>query len=259
MGQVVSPYCIMIDSVTLFDLELPIYGLCYYAGIGLAAVAAYLLVKVKQVFPPYDLIYSAVYALIGGMIGSKLLFIIVSWRDIIRLQLPFEAVLKGGFVFYGGLIGGAVGLWIYTLQFKMALADFTDVYATVIPLGHAVGRVGCFFGGCCYGMEYHGPCAVVYTETVGTTPLDTPLLPVQLIEALLLISLFTVFAYLYCRKGGRHDMACLYLISYGAIRFILEFFRGDAERGLWLGISTGQIISMVLIMCALLYMLKKKA
>ena len=173
--------------------------------------------------------------------------------------MPFEAVLKGGFVFYGGLIGGAVGLSIYALMYKLDTVKFFDIYALVLPLGHAIGRIGCFFSGCCYGIEYDGFFSVSYNKTLGLTPLHTQLLPIQLIEAFLLCILFIFLLFVYFKSPKRGMISAIYLYCYSVIRFVLEFFRGDTERGNIFNFSTSQIISMVLILVvSLCWIFKRK-
>jgi len=241
-------------SIKILHWEIPLYGLLFYAGIAMAAIVG-LIISRKRKIPTFDMVSSAVYAMIGALLGAKILFWAVSFKEIIGLfkLYPVEDVLfsiiKGGFVFYGGLIGGALGLFIYVKQFKMRLSDFVDVFATVIPLGHAIGRVGCFFAGCCYGIEYHGPFSHTYTESLGTTPVGVPLLPVQLIESACLIVLFFIMIYLFFKKASvGYFCASVYAIGYSIIRFTLEFFRGDKERGVLMGLSTSQWISVMIIL-----------
>ncbi len=228
----------MISEIVLFGKVIPLYGICFYAGIAIAAAFAMLVCR-KNKFPKWEILYSSVYIMIGAVLGAKLLFIAVSWKDIIKYDLSLIAVIKGGFVFYGGLIGGFVGLWLYTKIYRMHLMEYIDIYAVVLPIGHAIGRVGCFFAGCCYGI----PCSfgVVYTQTVGQTPLGIRLFPIQLAEAVFLVILFVVqyFVYSKTRKGTATFTYCL---SYSAIRFVLEFLRGDAERGKLGLLSTSQWI-----------------
>ncbi len=248
----------MLDSIEILGKEIPLYGLCFFIGISLAVLAAYLIVKKLKLFPIFDLACSAVYIMIGAILGSKLLFIAVSIKDIIKLQIPLINVIRGGFVFYGGLIGGILGIFIYSKQFKMSFRTFFELYATVLPLGHALGRVGCFFGGCCYGMDYNGAFSVVYTETVGMTPLNVPLLPIQLIEAACLLLLFFVMLFVYLKFREKVSSVAVYAMSYSVIRFVLEFFRGDAERGVFFGISTSQIISIGLFVFGAVWAVKTK-
>lgn len=246
----------MTDSINLFGYDVPLYGLFFFVGIFLAVLVAVFLTKKKNPVPLYDMVCSAVYIMIGAIVGAKLLFILVSLDTIIENNLSLIQIIKGGFVFYGGFIGGLLGLIIYAKQFKMPLGPFMDLYATVVPLGHAFGRVGCFFGGCCYGIEHDGFFSVTYTDTLNAaTPLNTPLLAVQLIEAIALLCLFIVLlvTYLTTKKSGLTPT--LYAIIYPIIRYVLEYFRGDRERGVFLNISTSQWISLAIFACAVTYLI----
>lgn len=247
----------MLPYISMFGYQIPVYGICFFTGICIAVIAA-LLISRKTDIMGYDIVYSAVITSIGAIIGSKVLFIIVSAKQIIELQIPLINVIKGGFVFYGGLIGGIIGLFIYLKSYKLDIMRFFDIYATVLPLGHSIGRIGCFFGGCCYGMEYNGPLHVVYTVNIGTTPTDIPLLPIQLIEAVFLLCLFAALLILYNRKPEKGTQVLVYGISYSAIRFVLEFFRGDTERGFLLGLSTSQIISLLFFVITIVFFVIKK-
>ena len=237
-------------NIKIFNWELPLYGLLFFFGILLSATVAALICKRKKI-ELFDLVCSGVYSMIGAILGAKLLFLAVSLPDIIELFEIYPAedvlfsIIKGGFVFYGGLIGGALGLLIYVKQFKLKLGTYIEVYAAVIPLGHAFGRVGCFFGGCCFGIEYDGPLSHTYTVSANmATPLGVPLLPIQLIEAACLLLLFGGLMIAFF-KGKDRPFLCarIYAIGYAVIRFALEFFRGDKDRGVAL-ISTSQWISL---------------
>lgn len=242
----------MISTINVFGKELPLYGLFCTLGMIVAALVGMLICR-KRKIPIFDLVASAVYVFIGAMIGSKLLFLALNLKVIIENHIPFMDVMKGGFVFYGGLIGGALGLLIYVKQYKLKLSEFLDVYAVCLPLGHALGRVGCFFGGCCYGIPHDSPISVVYTESAGITPLNTPLLPIQLIEATVLFFFFIIMLTLFLKTNLR-VLPTVYLFMYSIARFVLEFFRGDKERGGVLGISTSQIISLIIIVALAIYL-----
>ena len=242
--------------ISEFNLPFPIYGALYFVGIAVAAVVAVLICK-KRELPKYDIVYSAIYSMIGAAVGAKLLFIAVSLPKVISLGYGFVdtvmILMSGGFVFYGGFIGGFFGLLIYVKQFKMKLLPFLDVYAAVVPLGHAFGRVGCLFGGCCYGMEYDGPFAVVYHSSLNmSTPLNTPLLPTQLIVDLGLLLIFAVVLTVYLKGAKPGTVPVVYVLCYSVMRFILEFLRSDSERGSLLGLSTSQWISLGLIITVVL-------
>ena len=249
----------MKESINILGKEIPVYGICFYLGIAVAVTVAVFLAKRKKI-ALFDFTCCAIYVMIGAILGAKLLFIAVSYREIIRMQLSFIEIIKGGFVFYGGLIGGFLGAFIYSKQFKESLLVYLDVFATVLPLGHGFGRIGCFAAGCCYGIEYNGAFAHVYeTSSNIYTPTGVPLFPVQIMEAICLFALFVLLFVLFL-KGKRFDGQQLleYALSYSVIRFSLEFLRGDVERGQWLGLSTSQWISVGLFALAIVLLILQK-
>lgn len=237
----------MSSTFVLLGYTIPVYGLCWLIGITLSALTAFVIKPKNASFETYDLVCGSVLAVVGGLIGSKLLFVLVSLRSIIENSIPLEGIIKGGFVFYGGLLGGIAGVFTYTKKFRIQASHITDILATVLPLGHAVGRVGCHFGGCCYGMEYDGLFSVTYYDTLGSTPLGVGLFPVQLLEAVLLLVLFACLLIVYKKTKDMGVATVVYLYGYAVIRFLLEFLRGDKERGALLGLSTSQIISVVIV------------
>ena len=246
-------------SIFILGKEIPLYGLLYFTGIVIAGLVAIPLARKKQI-DITDLVASAAYSVILGGIGAKVLFIIVSYEQIVFYKLSLMQILRGGFVFYGGLIGGLLGLVIYVKQFKRNMPHYFDVFAAVLPLGHAFGRIGCFFAGCCYGMEYHGPFSHTYTQTEGLTPLGVPLFPIQLLEALLLATLSIVLIIVFFKFSNKNYLVTqVYIYSYAVIRFVLEFFRGDKERGAAFALSTSQWISIALIViCFIISIIFKK-
>lgn len=247
---------IMSNNISFLGIEITSYGLFFYLGIISSLIIGILLAKNKGI-PLFDIFASCVYTMIGAIIGSKLLFILVSLKQIIALKISLINLIKGGFVFYGGLLGGILGLYIYLKQYKLSKSNFFDIYAVALPLGHAFGRIGCLFAGCCYGIKYNGPFSVTYTESYGMTPVGVPLLPIQLLEAFCLVWMFALLLliYLTCNKKGVASVVYLYL--YPAVRFILEFLRGDKERGILHFLSVSQIISLFLIISFTIFLIKK--
>ena len=250
----------MLPYIEIFGKMVPMYGVCFVIGMGLAVTVAWLLARKYQDVPHVDIVTSAVYAGIGAVVGAKLLFILVNLNLIISGELTILQAFQGGFVFYGGLIGGIIGLYIYVKIYKLNAFKFFEIYATVVPLGHSIGRVGCFLGGCCYGIEYDGPLSCTYTVNIGNTPIGVPLFPVQLAEAFLLLCLFFVLLVLYMKKRHLGIQVITYGFVYCLLRFGLEFLRGDKERGALLGMSTSQFISLVfaaVLIGILVYRVKK--
>ena len=262
-------------SLNLFGNPIPLYGILFWVGVFVAAGVAILICR-KRNLQPFDIVGSAVWVMIGAVVGAKLLFLLVSLPTIIQLfQLVaigeytfmevFTAIMQGGFVFYGGFIGGAIGLVIYAWEFKKSLIDYLGIYATVVPLGHAFGRIGCFLAGCCHGGPFDGafsvaylhgevtevtgnPLFVIHLDELGGAPLGVPLFPVQLVEAILLLLLFGVLLFLFFKASKKRLLVpAVYVVSYAVIRFVLEFFRNDGIRGILL-LSTSQWISVALVL-----------
>lgn len=164
--------------------------------------------------------------------------------------------MAGGFVFYGGLIGAIIGIFISKKMFKINIKTYLRYCTPVIPTLHFFGRIGCYLVGCCYGEPFKSHFSVTYTHSL-FAPNNIQLFPTQLAEATALL-LIAVFLLIYINKfKGKHAFE-LYIVLYGIIRFILEFFRYDSYRGIISGFSTSQYISIFLILSVLFFLLYKK-
>jgi phosphatidylglycerol:prolipoprotein diacylglycerol transferase len=196
-----------------------------------------------------------IYIIISALIGAKLLLVITDFRTFINDPSQLMTLARSGGVFYGGLIlAVSVALW-YIRKIGLPLWTTCDVFAPGIALGHVVGRMGCFFAGCCWGRETDVPWAITFTDPYAAanvgTPLNVPLHPTQLYEAgaeglILLLLLSTE------KKGTKYPGRTfwLYMLLYAISRFIIEFYRND-PRGAVLMFSTSQFISIVLAPLAL--------
>lgn len=190
---------------------------------------------------------------ISAWIGAKVFFLIFSSQNKIYQYLYANYFwLGGGFVFYGGLIFGLAFYLVYTLVLKKF--DFKKSYllAPGLIFGHAIGRVGCFLTGCCYGSQCELPWKVYMDGAYRH--------PVQLYEALALFVLGR-FSLKWVKEENAHSKVISnYLLYYSLIRFIVEFFRGDEVRGIfWFSLSTSQIVSVFLFAVALVLKFKKNS
>lgn len=233
--------------LNIFGKQIPYYGLLFAFGLLIGGLTALIRAK-KRNIEKFDILCAAVFAGIFGIVSAKLFSVITSINYILDYQVPFIDVIKNGFVFYGGLVGGFLGLLLYCKIYKLPLTDFTDVFAVSVPLGHAFGRIGCFISGCCFGIPHSGFLSITYTNAVDpNTPIGTPLLAIQLIESIALFLLYITLVIIYYKTKPRGICTAIYVVAYAIIRFVLEFFRGDDVRGFILGASTSQIISICLI------------
>lgn len=195
---------------------------------------------------------SSILAAIGMIVGAKLLYFITvipvfikNWDAV--CSSPLYAIYYGfsGYVFYGGLLGAAIMIYLYCVQMDFKFLRFMNVITPAIPFIHSIGRIGCFMGGCCYGIEYHGLFSVHFPVNEYVTELSSvPRFPVQLLESFELFLLFLLF-YIYSNHKYQDGFLFgLYLTSYGILRFFNEFLRGDVERGFLMNLSTSQWISI---------------
>ena len=217
------------------NISLPTYGLCALVGTVFALLVVFWLWKKGSPLSEDNLLDAVIWALVVGFLCAKILYFIVeppqmphSWADIWDL-------ISAGLVFYGGLIGGLLGLLFVSRKTKKSMITYTDLIMPCLCLGHAGGRIGCLMAGCCYGMEYTGPCAVVL-EGVSR-------LPTQLMEAAFLVILSGVLTAIYLKKPRRGTVTGWYMVLYAAWRFVIEFFRDD-PRGAVGPLSTSQFISL---------------
>ncbi len=228
---------------------IPYYGLMIIIGVFAAAVVGIIQCRIHKL-DLNDFIIMAAMGAGGGMIGAKLLYLIVSWNsiDFSRIFDPeyLKMIIAGGFVFYGGLLGGLIMIFVTQVCFKINCRPYLEKCIMVLPIAHGFGRIGCSIVGCCYGIPYDGPFAVVYTDSV-VAPAGVSLFPVQITEALLEFMIAAILLiYVNVNKTAKKHSFLLYLIMYSVVRFILEYLRYDAERGVYGMFSTSQWISVVL-------------
>lgn len=271
-------------------LNLPVhtYGALYVVAllVGLFVAHRQALLGQKYVNDVTDFGF---YALLGGLIGARILFIIVEWHyyfveepftQIPQIGISIPTVLalwKGGFVFWGGAIGGTIAVVIFCKKRGVPVLEFADIVTPGLAIGHAIGRIGCVAAGCCFGRaSYHldevgkviadTPLAQAYPpgsiaygsllsqaseatrelmNRLGTT---VPLFPVQIVESIGEVIIFLILMLVIPIKRAHGQIILLYLILYSIMRSFTETFRGDTARGFVIDnlLSTSQFISLLI-------------
>ena len=231
----------MLPSFSVFGLTIPMYGVMSATGM----LAAFILLAITRKYTRFseDHVLSVIiWAVISGFLGAKILYWLVEWKQVVADPSFLLRTIREGFVFYGSLIGGLIGVGIYAARKRLPFFAFTDYTIPGLVLGQAFGRVGCHFAGCCYGMECITPISVVF-PTGGAAPAGIPLLPTQLMEASFLALLTILLVVLLKKKKPFGTVSGWYMVLYGVWRFAIEFFRND-ERGFVGALSTSQFISI---------------
>jgi phosphatidylglycerol:prolipoprotein diacylglycerol transferase len=238
---------------TLGPITLHTYGfllaLAFVAGLWVASREAR-----RQGLDAGRITDMAVWVLIAGLVGAKVALVLVDYQYYQRSPRDLWGIFQSGGVFYGGLIGGALVAWWYARRHNLGGWRTADALAPGVVLGQAIGRLGCFSAGCCWGKATSLPWAVTFTDVYAArqvgTPMDTPLHPSQLYESFAAFLIFAFLLWLLPRKRFDGQVTLVYVALYSAVRFMLEFLRGDPDRGYWFGgsVSTSQIVALVLLL-----------
>ena len=233
----------------------PTYGLLVAIGVvsGLWMAAK---LSARQGIDPEKAWNLGLLAVVSALIGAKLLLFINDFS--FYTQHPAEifswATLQAGGVFYGGLLAAILASIWYIRRNRMPVLRTCDAFAPGIALGHAIGRIGCFAAGCCYGKPTSHWWGVTFTNPLAHdwvgTPLNIPLQPTQLFESAVELANFFILFWLIKRKRFEGQVIGAYLFLYGIARYFLEFIRDDPDRGsVFGGAMTGtQLISICLVL-----------
>lgn len=234
----------------------PTMGACVLVGAVLAVLLSWILRKKSALDWNGEVVDAIIYAVLLGFAGMKILYWIVT-PDVFKTAFQ-DGVFRGilsllmeGMVFYGGLLGGILGVFLTARKKKRNFFEFTDLMAPCFCVAHAFGRIGCLLTGCCYGvavgettqfgvLTYGGACAVKYLN-------GTMRLPVPLFEAIFLLLLCVALVLIFRKETRLGTTTGWYLILYAVWRFVIEMLRGDAERGKFGPLYTSQWISILIL------------
>lgn len=235
--------------------QLQITGYWVMTVLGLAVCTVYMALNNRTrrlpFLPWYDFMMLCCFTILSIFIGGKILGILVRIPTVIadwelyRNDLPaMWETLTSGRAFYGGLIMLLLVFLWYSKKQGLPGETLWALFTPAIPLFMVFGRLGCFFAGCCYGVEV--PWGIVFPEG-SLAPHGVALFPSQLAEAFGQLLLFIVLAVAERKMKKKWHLVLWYLTGYGVMRFVLEFFRGDIARGVWV-LSTSQWISIAMVL-----------
>lgn len=250
----------------LFRIPLPWGGTATVASYGAMMMVGFLLCLYVLSrrgpalgLPTPKLFDIAIATLIGGVVGARIYYVIYAWDYFAANPLQIVRIDQGGLVFYGGVAGGTAGALFFTYLKELPMRRTADLFAGLLPLGHAFGRVGCFLNGCCYGKVTHSwvgmrfpPESAAYADMVRrglldkTAVLTPPLHPTQLYATGYNLLIFGVLSWLLWNRRREGDVVWFYLALYGIFRFVNEFLRND-QPTVVAGLTTAQFVCMVLV------------
>jgi phosphatidylglycerol:prolipoprotein diacylglycerol transferase len=232
----------MQPEIDIGPLTLQTFGICFAAGF----VASGILIwrRLTEWGKPGDWAYEMVFAaLVGGVVGARVDFVIQNYDDV-KDDLLGNIFTGSGLVWFGGLIGGAIGVLLWARYRRMLNISLLDLCAVPLAAGYAIGRIGCQLSGDGdYGQPWDGPWAMPYPD--GTVPTDEPVHPTPIYETLTM----GLVAYALWRLRDRYRpgiLFALYLVLAGAERFLVEFIRRNDE--VLLGLTQAQLISIAMML-----------
>jgi phosphatidylglycerol:prolipoprotein diacylglycerol transferase len=213
----------------------------------------------KQGIKPENAWDFGIALVLAGILGAKVLYIILDWRSghiygqNLREIFTFDTLQAGG-VFSGGLVAAFIVAWWFLRKHHMPALATCDGFAPGLAMGHAIGRLGCFAAGCCYGKPTNHFWGVTFNNPLAAqlvgTPLGHALEPTQLFESAAELGIFFILTWMFKRKRFDGQIFGAYLFLYGIARFCLEFIRDDPGRGSVFGgvLSGTQLIAIGLVL-----------
>lgn len=245
----------------LFEIPLPdflnflgdkftVYSYGFFIVIGAIAAVTYLSFEGKKEFNlSFDTVNNLfIILLIAAFVGGKVFMIFEN--PSYYLNNIGQLISGQGFVFYGSLLFCIPSMLIFFRYHKLPVLPMLDIMAIVTCIVHFFGRIGCFMAGCCYGIEWHGPLSVIFTDQACLAPLNTSLHPTQLYSASLILVIGISLVLLKKNRQFYGQIFLSYLILYSLGRSVIEIFRGDISRGFIIEdvLSNSQFISILILL-----------
>ncbi len=247
-------------AIDLFSIgKFTIHGYGLMIGIGFVIGMYIGCFRAKKLgFSENHITNISIYVITIGFLGGKILYVIVNFKTF--LQNPLSTLGSGGFVVYGGIVTGVLSIFVYCKLKKISFLSYMDIMSASVAVNQGFGRIGCLLAGCCYGRETDSAFGIVFPDGC-LAPSGVKLVPTQLMSATFdfVLAFFLIYITKKCKNRG--IVSGLYLLLYGIGRFIVEFFRGDEERGMVGIVSTSQFISIFMVLFATGYIafcLRKK-
>ncbi len=247
--------------LNLGKFSLYTYGL--FAAMGFLAAIWFATREAKRCGVDHEKIMDlSFYILVAAIVGSRLAYIGTVPDEFLANPLEMFKIWKGGLVFYGGFVGAMLTAIIYLKVKHLPIWKTGDILAPAVALGHCLGRIGCFFAGCCYGKACDLPWAITFHDPASLAPINVPLHPTQLYSSAGNFLIFLILLVVRRYQKFEGQLFWLYVLLYGVTRSFIEMFRGDYRGGEIMGVlSVSQTVgcSLALVAVVMMVVLAKKA
>ncbi len=233
--------------------SLTVYSYGFFVALGMLVVYALSLRRAAGFGFSRDTISDLVFLLfVSGVVGARFFYVLQHFQEYGLDLVKMFSIQEGGLVWYGGFIFALITGFIYATTRKLPALRLVDFFAPFTALAHAIGRIGCFLNGCCFGRFTESRLGVLFPEEVSRR------LPVQIYESAFLF-LLSGFLFSLSRKAHRDgEIFLTYAVFYSAGRFVLEFLRGDQLLIYSLTIPQWWSLFLFIASFLILILLKKK-
>ncbi len=243
------------DLISIGPFTIHTYGFFVAVGFAVGILTAVKVGKTQGV-PSQQVMDMAFVMIVWAIIGSRLFYVLINFSYYKAHPLDIIKIWQGGLVFSGGLVATAAAMLWYLRRHRLSFWTTGDLWAPSLALGQAIGRIGCFMAGCCYGRPTGSSWGLVFTHPKSLAPLNIPLYPTQVFEAVSGFAVFLLLIFLHGKKRFEGQVFLWYLILHSTARLFVERFRGD-ERGLIPGteMSATQLVATLILVGSVVVLL----
>lgn len=239
------------DLFSIGPLTLHTYGLLIAIGFVAGLIVAVRIGK-RHGIDSQHIMDLGLLLIISGVIGSRIVYVLMNASYYLENPLDIFKLWQGGLVFSGGLLGAVIAGFFYIRRHRLNIWLMGDVFAPAIAIAQAIGRIGCFMAGCCYGRLTYVPWGVTFTNPDSMAPLNIPLHPTQLYDSFSNFMIFVIVMILGAKKKFNGQVFIWFLILHSTARLLIERFRGD-DRGILPGTewTMTQFITILILFSAI--------
>ncbi len=243
------------DLISIGPFTIHTYGFFVALGFAVGILTAVKVGKTQGV-PSQQVMDMAFVMIVWAIIGSRLFYLLINISYYKAHLLDVVKLWQGGLVFSGGLVATAAAMWWYLRRHHLSFWSTGDLWAPSLAIGQAIGRIGCFMAGCCYGRPTDSAWGVVFTHPKSLAPLNIPIYPTQMFEAFIGFAVFLILIFLHGKRKFEGQVFLWYLILSSTARLFVERFRGD-DRGLIAGteMTATQLVATLILVGAVVALL----
>jgi len=248
------------DLFTIGPVTLHTYGIFVATGFLVGLMVTIRIGKAEEM-PGQQIMDIGFLMIVAAIVGSRLLYVLMNLSYFLDHPLDAFKIWQGGLVFSGGILCVVLTVAWYTRKHHLSFWKMADMWAPAMAIGQAIGRIGCFMAGCCYGKPTDSDWGVVFTNPHSLAPLNTPLHPTQLYSSFSGFLIFFILLPLYRKRTFDGQVFLWLLVLHSTARLFIERFRGD-DRGMVFGsgMTLTQLVTLLILIGAIvaLFVFRKR-